>query len=271
MLKKHLGVFSILISYTFISIFWYLIFKNIPWKINNSFYLMMALVAMSVISFCRYHEHTFSRSFNDLLGNKPKSHHFKEMASLVFIFIIIGIGASALLIYIESFIDIGYSIKKWNLISRTNFAEIQWLQSWLVLYGITVVIIAPITEELLFRGLILNRLLIQYSPNVAIFISALVFALAHYHKSYISSFIHGVILAIVAIRYGSLYYPMIIHGIYNAVVLVLQKYFGIMMIVDIEEISTVIYWLPEFMVLFVGLVLFYIYYKKCPMTQAINH
>ncbi|MBL8483748.1 MAG: CPBP family intramembrane metalloprotease [Rhodocyclaceae bacterium] len=39
--------------------------------------------------------------------------------------------------------------------------------------------IAPIAEEMLFRGLILRGLLQHYTPGPAIFLSALIFALAH--------------------------------------------------------------------------------------------
>ena len=261
-MKTHLGVFSILVSYIFISIFWYILFNSIPWEINNDIYLVTALIAMSVIYFCQFHEHTFSRNFKDLLGQKPSIKHYKEILSIIIIFVFIGIGASALLIFIESTLYFNYSIQKWNLISAAVFDEIQWSNSWLVLYGITVIIVAPITEELIFRGLILNRLLTRYNPVVAILISALIFTFAHLNKSYISSFIHGVILSMVVIKYASLYYPMMIHGIYNAIVFVLQKYFGILFVADINQINTVSYWFPEFILLFTGLMMSVIYYKS---------
>ena len=261
-MKTHLGVFSIIISYTFISLFWYLLIPKLVPEVNNLFYLVMAVISLNVIYLSRFHEHTFSRSFTHFLGNKINTLHYKDVLALTLIFILTGIGASGLLIFIESAFYYGYTVNKWSLMSEPAFASIQWSKSWLVMYGITIVIVAPITEELIFRGLILNRLLMRYRPIVAILISALIFSLAHLNKSYIGSFIHGIILSMVAIKYASLYYPMIIHGIYNATMMVLQQYFGTFYIADINKISTASYWIPEFIILLIGLSLMYHFYKK---------
>ena len=45
--------------------------------------------------------------------------------------------------------------------------------------ALTIVLLAPLTEELLFRGTLLRSLLRKVSPAVAVFISAVVFGLVH--------------------------------------------------------------------------------------------
>src|SRR5262249_773484 len=45
--------------------------------------------------------------------------------------------------------------------------------------ALTIVLLAPITEELLFRGTLLRSLLRKMSPTVAVFVTALVFGLVH--------------------------------------------------------------------------------------------
>jgi membrane protease YdiL (CAAX protease family) len=45
--------------------------------------------------------------------------------------------------------------------------------------ALAIVLLAPITEELLFRGALLRSLLRKVSPNAAVFVTALVFGLVH--------------------------------------------------------------------------------------------
>ena len=47
------------------------------------------------------------------------------------------------------------------------------------IFALSVVLVAPLTEELLFRGALLRGLLRRTSPGWAVFVSALVFALVH--------------------------------------------------------------------------------------------
>jgi len=49
----------------------------------------------------------------------------------------------------------------------------------LVLFAAAVVVLAPLAEELLFRGALLRALMRRLTPATAIFVSALVFALVH--------------------------------------------------------------------------------------------
>ena len=77
------------------------------------------------------------------------------------------------------------------------------------------VILAPVTEELLFRGLLLH-LFSPYGKRTAILLSALFFALAHgtfFQMPY--ALIAGVILAYVSVVGGSVLYPLFFHIIYN--------------------------------------------------------
>ena len=67
------------------------------------------------------------------------------------------------------------------------------------------VVVAPVTEELLFRGLILRGFLGNYSGRGAIVLSALLFAVMHTNPwQFISAFVAGVLLAWLVIETGSL-------------------------------------------------------------------
>ncbi len=85
-----------------------------------------------------------------------------------------------------------------------------------LLIGISAVIGAPLMEEVLFRGLILNRLLSKMSIWVAILLSSLLFAVSHLEFTQaIYCFFMGVAIAYVYVKTRSLIPCMIGHGLIN--------------------------------------------------------
>ncbi len=85
----------------------------------------------------------------------------------------------------------------------------------LLLVLFLVVIVGPIIEELVFRKLLMDKLG-AYGDRIAIFVSAIAFALYHgnlYQLFY--AFGVGLILAFVYSRHGSVIYTIIIHAVMN--------------------------------------------------------
>lgn len=82
----------------------------------------------------------------------------------------------------------------------------------------TFVVIAPVTEELLFRGLIQRALRARYGPRVAIGTSALLFGAFHLDaQALFFATIVGVVLGVVAQRAGSTLPAIALHAGFNAV------------------------------------------------------
>ncbi len=85
----------------------------------------------------------------------------------------------------------------------------------ILLNALFIGIFPAIFEEMLFRGIILQSLR-PYSNNIAVFVSALAFALCHNNfPQAIFAFCMGIIFAILTIRSGSLIPSIIAHFIYN--------------------------------------------------------
>jgi membrane protease YdiL (CAAX protease family) len=83
-----------------------------------------------------------------------------------------------------------------------------------------VVIIAPITEELIFRGVIMHGLMRNYSRVTAIFLSGLLFALFHLNPwQFPATFILGIILGWLMIRTHNILVCIAGHSINNLLVL----------------------------------------------------
>jgi membrane protease YdiL (CAAX protease family) len=99
------------------------------------------------------------------------------------------------------------SIKAWQL-ANANYHHLSVL--------ISSVIMAPIFEELFFRGLIFNAFLKRFNVIFAAFVAASLFALIHWSwPEFISLFLVGLIYAGLAYKSNSVITPLIAHMIHN--------------------------------------------------------
>ena len=85
-----------------------------------------------------------------------------------------------------------------------------------------VAVLAGVSEELLFRGVIQTKLGIWTTPLVALVITSILFGLAHaLSKAYfIFAVIVGLFLGWLALHYNDLVAPMVAHGVYDFLALV---------------------------------------------------
>jgi membrane protease YdiL (CAAX protease family) len=96
-----------------------------------------------------------------------------------------------------------------------------------VLFAVGAVVMAPIVEETLYRGLLFRALLRRVSPGTAVFVSALIFAAVHFlgdpnaFRSLPALAALGVILALRALRTDSLSSSILIHAGFNLTTTVL--------------------------------------------------
>jgi uncharacterized protein len=82
---------------------------------------------------------------------------------------------------------------------------------------LTIVLIGPIIEELIFRGYILHRLLKSYSPVHAILVSSILFGAVHLNPwQFVSAFVIGCFAGWVYYRTNNILYAIIIHIANNA-------------------------------------------------------
>lgn len=88
-----------------------------------------------------------------------------------------------------------------------------------------VAVVAPIVEELIFRGLLLQGFRKNYNGFVTVFISALLFALFHLNPWQIpATFVLGLLLGFLMLRTNNILVAIIGHSINNAWVLLTITY-----------------------------------------------
>jgi membrane protease YdiL (CAAX protease family) len=97
------------------------------------------------------------------------------------------------------------------------------------IYGaiLKVVIMAPIVEEMIFRGVIMHGLMRNYSSFTAVFVSALMFALFHLNPwQFPATFVLGILLGILMVRTRNIYLCIAGHAINNGLVMISIRYWN---------------------------------------------
>ncbi|WP_455521241.1 CPBP family intramembrane glutamic endopeptidase [Parvimonas micra] len=103
--------------------------------------------------------------------------------------------------------------------SKKNYQQtIQSIISSPIISLIDFCIFAPILEEFLMRGFILNGLSVNYGIIVALLVSSILFALLHFNIAQIfPSFICGIILGLIYLYTGSILSCIFAHMGYNLI------------------------------------------------------
>lgn len=102
------------------------------------------------------------------------------------------------------------SSESFNSVATSQFSLPIWLG--IIVYGI----VTPLTEEIVHRGLIYNRLRRYFNLPIAIFGSSLLFGVSHGNiVQLIYGFIMGLMICWIYERYGSFIYPVLFHCFAN--------------------------------------------------------
>lgn len=101
--------------------------------------------------------------------------------------------------------------------SYVENAEIDTSTNALAL-AVTVAVIPPVVEELIFRGLLLERWATAWRLGTAIIVQAVFFGILHVDP--IGAGVFGLVLALVYLRSRSLWPPIVMHALNNGFVLV---------------------------------------------------
>ena len=89
-----------------------------------------------------------------------------------------------------------------------------------LLSSIRRVVLGPLVEEILFRGILLQLWARKFGVRAAVVASAVCFALLHMDA--IGSFVFGIVMAALYVSTKSLLVPIVAHGLYNAVVVLMS-------------------------------------------------
>lgn len=122
-----------------------------------------------------------------------------------------------LITFLISYLDIIVGIGDPNWISMWDVGTVSIDSSVIVLDAIGAIIFAPLIEELIFRGVLFNRLKIRTGIIPAIIISSFIFAIGHEFGGITSAFLFGICMCILYMKTDNILVPMTVHFINNLV------------------------------------------------------
>ena len=125
-----------------------------------------------------------------------------------------------LLVILNVFISYGFlylSHALLNLVPALNFlfGSNTASNSIMALSLVATIIVSPVAEELIFRGIFLNRLNLIIPPLFAVLVSSLLFASLHSYGSIISAFIFAICMAILYLKTENILIPIFAHFLNN--------------------------------------------------------
>ncbi|GEN46183.1 CPBP family intramembrane glutamic endopeptidase [Alkalibacillus haloalkaliphilus] len=92
--------------------------------------------------------------------------------------------------------------------------EVELTLMILLLNLVITIVVAPIFEEIIFRGFLFGRMSYKFGVTKGVIISSVLFGLLH-GPNFIGATLTGIILCLIFIKTGSLIIPVILHMIYN--------------------------------------------------------
>lgn len=124
--------------------------------------------------------------------------------------------------FLISSVDILISLTDPTWISMWDIDTVDVDSSVIVLDAIGAIIFAPIIEELVFRGVLFNRLKVRIGIIPAMIISSFIFGIGHEFGGMTSAFLFGVCMCILYLKTDNILIPMSVHFINNVVATLLN-------------------------------------------------
>ena len=135
--------------------------------------------------------------------------------------------------------------------------------SWRVLIFImATVIVAPIVEEIVFRGMLLSNFVKRRGPVLGVTLASITFTAFHFlSPDLIGTFVFSVIISTFYLKYKSIRACMATHSLYNLIAFVYQYYFGWWWIRPIGSLKDIYSWDGGYLALVLSLMAFLSFYK----------
>ncbi len=124
-------------------------------------------------------------------------------------------GFNSIALYKLSFLFPSYVEYKLNEKYFNNIPE-------LILFGISAILLAPVIEELLFRGIVLQKLSNKWGVKSGVLTSSLLFAVLHLNIAIISIFILSIMFSVLYFKTRNLLTSILCHCFYNIMVTILN-------------------------------------------------
>ena len=222
-LKKPLWALFFFVAWITIFVGIEIVFKRDLWNLGRQadmWKLIVTIICVGILVFCMYKVHT--KLFNPTVKRKF------QLMDLIFVFVTyVAVRFSSYLISLWS--SMAYGTSRINLVNfffRVNL-PLTTDKYIFALNALQLVCFAPLIEEFLFRGFLNNLLRGKVNTFVRMSIVSILFAAIHmpyYIQNwiqFIAYFIGSIILLLVYERRRSLFDAILLHSLYNGLLVIL--------------------------------------------------
>jgi hypothetical protein len=150
-----------------------------------------------------------------LIGQWPEDWHWVSFLLLVGGVLLFSLGAFQLSYLVLSLIapNLVETTLQQSLVLAAEETAYPTLYRAVTIFS--VVVVAPVTEEFIFRGLLLHRWGVKWGIRPAIVLTSIVFGVLH--SNLVGLFVFGLVMALLYLSTRSLLVPMLAHSMNNAI------------------------------------------------------
>jgi uncharacterized protein len=159
-----------------------------------------------------------------VLGRWPVTLQWRRLGGLVVLLLLFSFGACLVSLTIESWV-MPQAIE--SALQSTSVGALPsslWFAR--LIDALVLLFIVPVVEELLFRGLLLQRWALRWGVRPALLGSSLLFGCLHRNVNMVGLTMFGLVMGLLYLKTRSLWVPIVCHGINNALVV------GLEMVID---------------------------------------
>ncbi|HEY9908551.1 MAG TPA: type II CAAX endopeptidase family protein [Thermosynechococcaceae cyanobacterium] len=153
----------------------------------------------------------------NVLGKRSLSHPWWSIVGLVAALLSFSLGAFFVSFILLSFAAPDFVQSVLQGIAQQAKPESDFPVVFSGVNAVVLVIVAPLTEEFLFRGILLQRWATKWNPQTALIVSSIVFGLMHVNVIGLSLF--GLAMGLLYFKTRTLLTPIVCHGLNNAAAL----------------------------------------------------
>jgi uncharacterized protein len=197
---------------------------GLPLKLDNPFWLLgvssLIMIFLCLVTFTRLQNRRFQ--LKHLIGNQS----IQKLPSLLLLIVFYGFQSLMTGVSQITFFSTHLVAPEWTE-SAIRSAESQFtletnsLLLKVLFLGVlffSIVIVAPITEEFIFRGVLLHRFTEKWGTTTAILVCSILFGIVHFNIYSVAIGISFIFIALIYLQTRSLLVPIALHAMNNAIV-----------------------------------------------------
>lgn len=193
--------------------------RRSQWQLNDPIWTLL-LTNGVYLYFLLWVMQRFTRlrvNVKQVVGRLPRNYKWLPTAGLVIVVLLFSLSAFLLSFWLLSFVAPTFveAVLKVNAQSAGSRSSTSPLGT--VLTGITIVIVAPLVEELIFRGVLLQRWAVKWGIRTSLILSSVLFGILHANVVGLTMF--GLIMGLLYIKTRTLLVPIACHALNNALAL----------------------------------------------------